>query len=170
MIYLVKAFRKLLKLFPDCRLVIVGNGNYDAFMQEAKDICMNITFTGLLVKKELFELYQIADTGVMPSFTEQCNYVAIEMMMHGLPMVTTAAPGLAEMTENGISSFQVPVIEHPDKVEIDTDLLAEKMLYLLEHPVEARKLGENARKRYEELYSGDVFRKKMLDFYHSLYA
>ncbi len=167
--YLIRAFNKLLKVILNCRLLIAGHGFYDLFLQECKEFAAKVTFTGLIPQEKLFELYQIADIGILPSFTEQCSYVAIEMMMSGLPMVTTAAPGLAEMTEDGISSLQVPIIEHPDRVEIDTDLLAEKMLYLLQNQEEAKRLGKNARKRYEERYSGEIFRNNMLDFYHSLY-
>ena len=121
----------------------------------------------LLIAK-LYLLYTIADIGVMPSLSEQCNYVAIEMMMHGLPMIMSAAPGLAEMTEDEVSSLQVPVVAYPDKVEIDTDLLAEKMLYLLQHPDERKRMGANARKRYETVYSAEIFRQNMLDFYRSI--
>ena len=149
--------------------MVAGNGSYDTYLQEARDICTRITFTGLLEKRELFELYSIADIGIMPSLTEQCNYVAIEMMMHGLPMITTAAPGLAEMTEDGISSLQVPLIEHPDKVEMDSSVLAEKILYMLQYPKEREHIGENARKRYEITYSEKIFRQKMFEFYRSLF-
>ena len=153
---------------PDCRLLIVGNGPYDVFIQGAKDICTKITFTGLLDKKELCEIYQIADVGVTPSLFETFGYVAAEMMMHGLPMITTSTSGLAEMTEDGISSLQIPVIEHPEYIEIDTDLLAAKMLFLLQNPEERKRLGLNARKRYEEKYTSEIFRENMLNFYKSL--
>ena len=151
--FLIRAFRNVLETTSNCRLMIVGGSNYNMYTQEAKDIRPKITFTGLLEKKELYELYRLADVGVLPSLTENCSYVAIEMMMHGLPMITSTAPGLAEMTEDGISSLQVPLIEHPDKVEIDTYLLSEKMLHLLKHPDEAKHLGKCARKRYEKYYS-----------------
>jgi len=101
--------------------------------------------------------------------TENCSYVAIEMMMHGLPMITSAAPGLAEMTEDGVSSLQVPLIIKEDKVEIDTSLLTEKMLYLLHHPKEARQLGENGRKRFEKMYSSNIFGQNIIRFYKSLF-
>ena len=148
--------------------MIAGSGDYDIHIQAAKDICTKVNFTGLLEKKELCELYQISDIGVIPSLTEQCSYVAIEMMMHGLSMITAAAPGLAEMTEDGVSSLQVPLIEHWDKVETDTVVLAEKMLYLLQNPDERQLLGRNARKRYERLYSSELFRHNMLNVYQSL--
>lgn len=169
LLFLIQAFRKLLDKILNIRLLIVGNGDYDTILEEAKDICTKVTFTGLLKKNELQELYRIADIGILPSLTEQCSYVIIEMLMHGIPIITTTASGLAEMTEDGISSLQVPVIEYPDRVEMDTTLLADKILYLLEHPTEAKRLRKNARKLYEERYSRDVFRNNMLNFYHSLY-
>ena len=167
--YLIISFQKVLNVFSQCRLMIVGEGAFNLYTRVSQDICTKVSFCGLLDKAKLYELYQIADIGVLPSFTEQCSYVAIEMMMHSLPMVTTSVPGLVEMVEDGISSLQVPIIMHPDRMEIDTDLLAEKMLYLLKQPNEAKRLGRNARKRYEEQYSNKIFSKNMLNFYHSLY-
>jgi glycosyltransferase len=166
--FALRAFKTVLNE-RQCHLMIAGNGSFDKYMKECEDIWMYVTWTGLINKAKLYDLYSIADIGILPSFTEQCSYVAIEMMMHSLPIITTAAPGLKEMTEDGINSLQVPIIEHPDRVEIDTDFLAEKMLYLLQNPEEAKRIGMNARKRYEERYSGGVFRKNMLDFYQSLY-
>ena len=64
--------------------------------------------------------------------------------------------------------LKIPILEYADRVEIDTDLLAEKIVYLLEHPKEAKQLGNNARKRYEKLYSEKVFRENMIEFYRSL--
>jgi len=169
LMFLIKAFRKVLSLNPGCRLVIAGDGSYDMYMNEAKDICMKINFTGFLEKKELSELYQIADIGVFTSLSEQCSYVTMEMMMYSLPIITTSASGLAEMTEDCISSFQIPLIERTDKIEIDADFLADKIVYLLMNPTEAKLLGKNARKQFESKYTIDVFKNNMLNFYHSLY-
>jgi len=167
--YLFNAFRQVLKKIPDCRLMIVGSGEYGRYMKEAKDICTRVTFTGLLDKQELYELYQIADIGVLPSLTEQCSYVVIEMLMLGLAIITTSAPGLDEMTIDGISGLKVPLSVNSERVEVDTDLMTEKIVYLLEHPQERQRLEKNARKRYEECYSREVFRKNMCHFYRSLY-
>ena len=49
------------------------------------------------------------------------------------------------MVENGVSRL-IPVEEYPDKVEIDSALLAEKMLFLLQNPDKSKRLGKNARK------------------------
>lgn len=168
--YLIQSFKEVLVLFPNCRLIIAGDGDFSRYTKETGSICTKVTYTGLLDKEQLYDIYSIADIGVLPSLTEQCSYVAIEMMMHSLPMITTSAHGLAKMTKDGTSSIQVQVIEHPDKVEIDTELLAKKMLYLLQHPEEAKLMGKNARKRYLKHYSSEVFRKNMLELYYKLFS
>jgi len=40
---------------------------------------------------------------------------------------------------------------------------------LLNHPDEAKVMGQNGRKRYKQYYSGEVFRRNMIRFYESLY-
>jgi len=168
-VFLIKAFQKVLEKFADCRLIIVGNGDYDMCVHYAKDIFAKISFTGLLEKKELYELYQIANIGILPSLTEQCSYVVIEMMKNNLPIITTSELGLAEMTENNISSIQLPLIEQLDKIIIDIDFFADRILYLLKNTSDAKRLGDNARKQYEEKYTEKVFHQNMIQFYQNLF-
>lgn len=163
--YALQAFRIVLDTNPDCRFIIAGNGDYDSYLQECEDIWMSITWTGLVNKERLYELYSIADIGIMPSFHEQCSYVAIEMMMHGLPIICSTSTGLREMVEDNITGLYIPVVEYADKTEIDSTIIAEKIVYLLQHPVDARHMGDNGRKRYQEIYSSEIFRINMLKFY-----
>jgi glycosyltransferase len=165
--FLIRAFREVLKKYRKCRLVIAGSGNYDTFFKEAKEICTQITFTGLLEKEELHEIYQIADVGVVPSLFEPFGYVAVEMMMHELPVVATATSGLNEVADESCG-LKVPLTVLSSSVEIDSSLLSEKILYLLQHPSEARQMGENGRKRYLYNYSSKLFCKNMLKIYKSV--
>lgn len=57
----------------------------------------------------MFELYQIVDLGILPSFFEQCSYVAIEMMMFGLPFVAyTMQGGLKDMFQyKGLEEYVI---------------------------------------------------------------
>ena len=167
--YALQAFRIVLNQLPQCHFIIVGNGEFDIYMKECEDIWMQVTWTGLIDREKLFDLYSIADVGVMPSLHEQCSYVAIEMMMHGLPIISSSSKGLREIIVDGETGLHIPVIEHPDKVEIDISLFAEKMLFLLQNPEERKRLGTNARRRYKTVYSAEVFCSKMTGFYHSLY-
>ena len=167
--YAIQAFRIVLSAYPDCHFIIAGNGSFDACMKECEDIWIHVTWTGLLDRKKLFDLYSIADIGIMPSFHEQCSYVAIEMMMHGIPLIASTTTGLCEMVEDGLTGLHIPVEEHPDRAEIDVSLLSEKMLYLLQHPEERKRMGANARRRYEQVYSSELMYEKMINFYTSLY-
>ena len=49
------------------------------------------------------------DLGILPSFFEQCSYVAIEMMMFGLPFVAyTMQGGLKDMFQyNGLEEYAI---------------------------------------------------------------
>lgn len=166
--YIIRAFKKVLETMPHCRLLIAGSGDFQSCMEECETVWTNVTFTGLINKAHLYELYTLADIGVMMSFHEQCSYVAIEMMMHGLPLIGTTSTGLNEMIEEGVSGLHVPVEEYPDKVEINTALLAEKMLSLLQNPQARKRMGRNARKRYEALYTSELMGEKMCRLYQSL--
>ena len=167
-VYLIKAFREVLKKLQHCRLIVAGSGNYDIFFTEAKDICTKITFTGLLDKCDLHEFYQIADVGVIPSLFEPFGYVAVEMMMHKLPIVATATSGLNEVVDD-TCGLKTPITVQSNTVEIDATLLAKNILHLLENPTEAKQMGENGRRRYLHNYSSEIFCKNMLQLYRSLY-
>lgn len=162
--YLIKAFHEVNKIEPDSRLVIAGSGDYNRFFEEAKGICMKITFTGILARSELYELYRIADVGVVPSLFEPFGYVPVEMMMHELPIVATATSGLNEVV-NESCGLKIPIHILPDNVEIDTSFLAQKIVSLLQNPVEGKRLGKNGRKRYLDNYSSSVFGRNMKAFY-----
>jgi glycosyltransferase len=165
--FLIKAFRKIVEIFPQFRLIIAGSGDYDTYFQEAKDICTKTTFTGLLEKDELNELYHISDIGVVPSLFEPFGYVAVEMMSHGLPIVTTTTSGLNEIVDH-TCGLKVSLTELPDSVTIDISLLAQKILFLIQHPTEAKKMGREGRKRYLKEYSSEIFRRNMINLYLSL--
>ena len=169
LLYALRAFKIVLNKFPLCHFIIAGDGDFIKLLKECEDIWMKVSLTGLIEKDKLNDLYSIANIGVMPSFHEQCSYVAIEMMMHGIPLIASTSTGLCEMVVNNVTGLQVPVIEYTEKAEIDCSLLAKKLLYLLQHPAKTKKMGINSRIRYLKMYSSEIFRINMLKFYQSLY-
>ena len=164
--YALRAFKIVLKTYPDCRFVIAGSGAFDLHMLECEDIWMNVIWTGFINKEKLYELYTIADMGIMPSFHEQCSYVAIEMMMHGLPIIGTST-GMSEMIDDKVTGLHIPVTESSFGQEIDSSIFAEKIMYLLQYTSKGKEMGQNGRKKYLHNYSAKIFRNNMLRFYES---
>ena len=95
---LMSAFMSFLNDCPLARLVIIGPLFKADWMFDDSSLCAShITFTGHIPREEVFDWYRMADVGVIPSYTEQCSYTGIEMLMFGLPIVTTDGNGLKSM-------------------------------------------------------------------------
>ena len=114
----------------------------------------NITFTGRLEQEDLYELYQIADLGIMMSMHEQCSYVAIEMMMFGLPIIGTDSTGLNEMLEE---TEKVCVTYNEKDVVLPLTECADKMFSSLT----GESKSSNTRHRYDRNY----VMKNWVEFY-----
>ena len=164
--YLIRAFRLLLEKIPESRLVIVGEGKYDTFLKECVHIWHRVTFTGKLDQKTLQRFYQIADVGVMPSFHEQCSYVAIEMMMYGIPLIGTDSTGLKEMLGDN-QKYMMKIFEEANNVSLSVENLAHTLVQLLTESF-PRKAGKNGRLIFEHKFSLSVMKDKMLAFYGRL--
>lgn len=163
--FLIQAFRKVLKTYTNARLLIAGDGNFNRWLEEAKDIWSQITFTGRIEKDVLYELYHIADIGIVSSLHEEFGFVAIEMMMYQLPIIVSDTGGLSEIVEDTISGLKVPVTNDGKQQVIDIETLSAKMIQLIEQPDYAKILAKNARKRFLAKYDLADFRKKILNLY-----
>jgi glycosyltransferase len=165
---LLKAFGKVITTYSDTRLFLVGDGNFRQWLKESEDIWAKITFTGCIDKSKLYELYSIADIGVVCSLHEAFGYVATEMMMHALPVIVTKTGGLDEIVEDGVSGLKVPVRTIKDVRQVNVKILSEKICLLLENSSIARELGENGRKRFLERFELSIFKEKMLKLYNNI--
>jgi glycosyltransferase len=158
---LIEAFKEVLKLYRDCRLIIAGDGDFPTYMKEVNGYWNKIIFTGRLEKKELHQFYQIADIGVLPSFHEQCSYVAIEMMGFGLPVINSSANGLNEMISDYEGRKTVNIVENENKMVISPLEISEYIVeYFQKKTFNKMKIPnifllENVRNDYLSLYAGE---------------
>lgn len=148
----INSLKKIVKIHPDFRLIVVGTiFEIKSIMQHAGEIAAKITFTGQITKNKLNEWYQIADMGVLASYSEQCNYAGIEMMMHGLPVIASDGFGVGAMFSDGINAKVARIGDrnHPEEFENN---LSEAFLALLQSNKLRRRLGAGGRKIYETIY------------------
>jgi len=165
--FLLEAFKKVLKEYSDVRLLLAGDGDFTRWMKEAGDCWSKISFTGRLDKKQLYELYNIADMGIVTSMCEPFGLVAIEMMMHQLPVIASEAGGLSEIIDDNISGLRVPIIENKEERRLDVDILADKIEQMINNSELREKIGLNGRKKFLKEYELSVFKEKMLTVYNT---
>lgn len=160
---LLQAFKQLLTMMPNCKLIIVGNGLYNFYFEQSAEIWSKIIFTGRIKKEQVYKFYQIADVGVLPSYSEQCSYVAIEMMMHGVPIIGTTSTGLSEMIIDGYNGCKINLIEKGNNVFFNTDELVFKLFDILTaDESRIKKIRVNSRKMFEDDYNVEMMKEKFV--------
>lgn len=165
---LLKAFELLLKKDKKIRLLAVGGGDYQGSLEKADRFWSKISFTGFLSKDILFRLYTVADVGVVPSMYEEFGYVAIEMMMHGLPVIANKTTGLEEIVDDGITGLYVPLSDDESRLPEFATLLADRIANVLYDDVVKREMARYARDKFLRKYEEKLFKENMLRFYHSV--
>ncbi|HUB91322.1 MAG TPA: glycosyltransferase, partial [Dyella sp.] len=157
---LIRAFRLVHAQHPDTVLVLIGDGELRASLQQSaidEGMGGNVHFLG--DRSDVRELLQGLDLFVLSSLSEGYSMALLEASAAALPIVATAVGGNGEIVRDGTTGRLAPA-ENPAA-------LAEAMLALLRHPQHAMALGEAARawveqhgsleamaRRYAQLYRG----------------
>lgn len=163
--FLIKALKKLIRQNPNCYLIIAGAGDFKRYIEESYPLNTRILFTGHLPKEELYKLYKIADVGVVCSIHEEFGYVAIEMMMHKIPIVVSDTGGLSEIIDDGICGYKIPF---DSNYNLNTDILAERISDLLNNQDKAKKLKTKAYEKFLQKYELTVFKNNFINLINKI--
>lgn len=168
---LIKAMSQVMELHPEAALLFVGSkwygsnatDDYIVKIQEmAKKLKGPAIFTGFLTPQEIPKYYNMGDIFVCASqWREPLARVHYEAMAAGLPIITTARGGNAEVMQENINGFTIEEYNNPD-------VMAEKINYLLEHEEEAIGMGKAGRKLAEEKYNWQRVAKQLLDLFDTV--
>ena len=156
---LIEAFKEVQAILPEARLIVAGSGNFTHCVEVASPCWRHISFTGFIPKEQLYELYAIADIGVVPSIHEEFGYVAAEMMLNKLPIVVHNTTGLNEMTDNGRYAVTFQFGEKQSFLPLQEAVLAALSKKQLQQS------GQEARNRVLEHYTIPQFRKQIKRVY-----
>ncbi len=133
---------------PAARFVIVGRGLLDASLREyvqQRGLGDNVCFTGYVAGAPLALLLGVADVMVVPSTYEPFGIVALEGMIHRVPLVVSNSTGLAEIVTDGVDGRMFATNVAHD--------LAERVVELLNDPPARRRLGEAGYRTATERYA-----------------
>jgi D-inositol-3-phosphate glycosyltransferase len=156
-----RAFRKVAAQVSDATLVVASPDR--TFFEELGEMEDRARHVGWLAMEEMALLYHLASIVIVPSQYESLGQVAIEAMNAGRPVIASGVGGLLETIEDGVTGL---ILRSEDRV---TEL-AEKLLYLLLHPDEAREMGKRATPTVRNRFSIDHVTDRILDVYRTLLA
>lgn len=157
---LLSAAIDVIKKYPKTLFLIVGDGEEKTKLNKLSikfGIEQNTKFEGKVAQSVLPGYYQACGLFVLPSKEDGWGRVVIEAIACGKPALVSDACGVSDVVIDAECGFVYPV----DK----PDILAEKVIYLLNHPDLRERMGERG-KRYVK---GNLDIKKNAYKYRELY-
>jgi glycosyltransferase involved in cell wall biosynthesis len=121
----LEAFKKIVNLFPDTKLTIVGDGSDLANIQRlVKELNLsNVLITGALSGESLKEQFGKADIYIFPTFYgEGMPTSVLEAMAFGLPIITRPVGGLSDFFQNKKMGYLIDSLNPDDFAEKITSL------------------------------------------------
>jgi glycosyltransferase involved in cell wall biosynthesis len=161
--YLIMAAKLVISKRKDVIFIIGGDGpllNYHKELAGKLGIKDHIVFTGAIPRDIIPKYYAASDIVVVPSLQESWGLVATEAMACGKPVIASNVGGLPDQIIDGFNGFLVP--------PRSPKAIADKILYLLENPSEARRIGRNGRMLAEEKYDIEKRVDKIIEVYKKL--
>lgn len=127
----------------------------------------HVQYLGVLNRKEVLETLQRCQIGMatllnIGQYNQYDNLATkvYEYMSLGLPVVLARSP----YNEQVMAQYQFGICVDPTNV----DEIATAIRYLLDHPDEAKQMGENGRRAVKEEFNWGVEEKKLLALYEDI--
>ncbi len=136
----LKAAEIVLKEKNDVEFALIGSGVFEDKMKEyAQQLSIqnNVNFYGKKTAKELYDVAKQFTISVLASTNEGTPNVILEAMALGIPVIANPSGGVSELIEDGINGYLFPYKR--------ADLLAEKIIYLLDNRNIAKEMGRVSR-------------------------
>lgn len=158
-----RAFQIISQRFPEARLVVANDGpERENLERTARELNLrNVEFIGLVPQDRIAALYDSVDVYLNSPNYDCMPGSLIECFASGLPIVSTNAGGIPYIVNDGETGLLVEVGDY--------QALAAKAIYLLENPLAAQMISENAHRECAK-YSWEVIRPQWLALYETLTA
>jgi len=153
----VLAITDLTKQGIQTKLIIVGGGDPKYLKQLKQSTIQNniadyVNFTGYLDNP--YPIMNSANIALVCSLSEAFGRVTVESMLLKKPVIATRSGATPELIKEGFDGLLYEPGNHSE--------LAEKIRYLIEHPQEAKQMGENGFKEASTKYTiekcaGEIF-------------
>jgi glycosyltransferase involved in cell wall biosynthesis len=144
---------------PSARFVMVGDGPLaDEARAEAERLGVDVVFAGF--RPDAARIAAAFDVYVVSSLYEGLGRSVTEALASARPVVATAVNGVVDLVEPGSTGLLAP--------PADPEALARNVVWLLDHPDSARRMGEAGRRRTRALFAPGVMCRHIEDTYARL--
>jgi glycosyltransferase involved in cell wall biosynthesis len=116
-------------------------------------------FLGLIPTSDLAALYNLSDLHVYLTVPYVLSWSLVQAMASGCPILGSATAPVQEVIDDGVQGRLVDFY--------DVEGLTEHALELLDHPEEARRLGDAARQRVLERYELKKCVNQLVEYFES---
>ena len=159
---LIRALPKIIEKVPEVFLLIVGPdaGELEKIRDIGNKLHLNMYYkwVGPLRGREKHQAFESSEFLALPSDEDPYPLVLLEAMAHGKPVLTTSAVGQASV----IGANECGLVVAPG----DLDGIEQGAIKLLTDPTYRKKIGANARRLAEMMFSA----KSVVDEIEMLYA
>lgn len=135
--YLFEAVARVVKSKPLLRCLVIGDGaRREEYQEQVRKAGLGdiVHFAGF--RNDVPALLSGSDAFCLPSLSEGLPYAALEACSFRLPLLLSDVGGLSKLFENGKTAFLAP--------PADINALEQGINWLMDHPADARALGEAA--------------------------
>jgi colanic acid/amylovoran biosynthesis glycosyltransferase len=165
--YAVKAFARVHAIHPHTELRVIGDGPLRLQIERLiADLAVedSVVLLGFQPTSVVVEETRHCHIVLQPSVTARdgdqeggAPAAMMEAQATGMPFVATLHASIAEEVLDGETGFLVP--------ERDVEALAERMMFLVEHPELWNEMGYKARKHIEQHYSEQILSARLEKVY-----
>lgn len=155
---LIQAAGDLKERYPNLRLLIIGQGEMEAALQEQAQragLEDRVIFTGY--RNEARRLLRGLDLFALPSEVEGEPVSILEAMAAGLPVVAARAGGIPEVVADGVTG----ILCDPGSREGLRDALAD----MLASPEKRQAMGAAGKERGALYFSADIMARRFQELY-----
>ena len=173
---MIDAFQRVARILPEARLFFAGPDRglrddsgrawtlpdflNDRFPDAATR--SRVRVLGMQTPEAIADLRRQCLVSVVPSRYENLPMTVIEAMAYGCPLVATNSGGIAELVRDGVNARLFP--------SADAESLAAVLVETMKNPEASARLGESARRDYEQRLAPGPVVERMMGFYQEVLA
>ena len=163
----IKELMKALEFVDNIRLNLAGNFESSKLEEEVRSMkgWEKVNYYGFVGREEVYEIMVRSKAGLVTLYPTIISLNGLpvklfEYMLAGLPVIASNIPLWREIVEGNNCGICVDPLNPKE--------IAEAIKYILEHPEEAKKMGENGRRAVLEKYNWEKESEKLVRLYKGL--